>query len=140
MESVSGSWLGNYYYASGGSQPHGFEAVFIEMEGAVEGSILDDGQLGEAKLFGSFTHPNLSFTKRYERAALSPVFYEGTLSDEGKKLQGTWHIDSSVKGYWYAWRQDNEDIPSLDTEDELDESLEDAESRPLVHVTRSPAR
>ncbi len=139
MEKLSGSWLGNYYYESGGSQPHGFEAVFIEIEGVVEGSILDDGHLGEARLFGSFTHPSLSFTKKYDSGA-SPVYYEGTLSDEGKKLQGTWHITSSVKGYWYAWRQDDEEVPDLQTEDELDQELEDAESRQLVQVTRSPAR
>lgn len=113
---VSGSWLGNYYYEST-AQPFGFEAVFIELSGNVEGSILDDGQLGEAKVFGTFVDPEISFTKKY-LSGHNPVVYKGTLSDEGKKLSGTWSIANLSKGRWIAWRQEEEEIPDLETEDE----------------------
>jgi hypothetical protein len=117
--SVSGSWLGNYYYESS-AQPFGFEAVFVDMNGRVEGSILDDGKLGEARVIGSFANPYLKFTKKYGNAALNIVNYEGAVSDEGKKLSGTWHINAESKGYWLAWRQDEEEIPDLETGDELE--------------------
>jgi hypothetical protein len=60
--SVAGNWLGNYYYNSS-AQAFGFEAVFIESGGAIQGSILDDGYLGEAQVSGTFTAPSLAFTK-----------------------------------------------------------------------------
>ncbi|MBX9689526.1 MAG: hypothetical protein K2X27_22645 [Candidatus Obscuribacterales bacterium] len=119
--SINGSWLGNYYYDAG-SQPFGFEAVFVEHNGSIEGSILDDGQLGEAKVFGKFADPMLKFTKKYN-SGVSTVSYEGIVTDEGKKIAGTWTIGNMAKGKWTAWRQDEEEIPDLQTEDELDETL-----------------
>ena len=113
---LSGSWLGNYYYESS-AQPFGFEAVFAEMNGNVEGSILDDGKLGEALVIGTFADPLLTFSKKYGNSALEVVSYEGTISDEGKKLSGTWQIKTAAKGSWLAWRQDEEEVPQLKSEE-----------------------
>lgn len=120
---VSGSWLGNYYYAID-SQPYGFEAVFVEQDGKVVGSILDDGKIGEAKVSGSFADPILTFTKIYNNPAHAPVRYEGTISDEGKRLTGTWQIMGEMHGSWMAWRQEEEEIPDLETEDESKDESE----------------
>lgn len=126
--SVSGSWLGNYYYESS-SQPFGFEAVFMEMSGNVEGSILDDCNLGEARAIGSFADPHLKFTKKYGNSTLNIVNYEGTMSDDGKKLSGTWQIKvaafgQTAKGGWLAWRQEEEEIPDLQAEEEIGKEFE----------------
>ena len=119
--SVRGSWLGNYYYAQI-SQPCAFEAVFAEQDGVVDGSILDDGALGEAIVVGSFAYPSLSFQKRYNNTSLAPIFYEGLLSDDGKRLSGSWRISSECQGSWVAWRLDGEELPAeLETEGEKEE-------------------
>jgi len=126
---LSGSWLGNYYYEST-QQPFAFEAVFIEMNGNVEGSILDDGNLGEARVSGTYAEPHVNFSKKYGNVALNVVNYAGTMSDDGKKISGAWHINPKAKGRWLAWRQDEEDIPELETDDELD--LEKDRERVMV--------
>ncbi len=130
---VNGSWLGNFYYSSF-AQPFGFEAVFMEVNGSIEGSILDDGNLGEAYIFGTFSDPLLSFTKKYRNSTLHAVVYEGSLSDEGKKLSGTWRIGNSANGSWVAWRQEEEEIPDLDRETEYDEDIEQVEERQKLMI------
>lgn len=130
---VSGSWLGNYYYEST-AQSFGFEAVFIEVSGNVEGSILDDGHLGEARVFGSFADPELTFTKKYRTPGHNPVVYHGTMSDEGKKISGTWQIANLAKGSWIAWRQEEEEFPESETEDEAMDEREKELARERVMV------
>lgn len=116
---ISGTWFGNYYY-SDLSQACGFEAVFLQQGAALEGSILDDGKLGEAYVSGSSAGGQVSFRKAYNNRALEPVLYQGMLSDDGKALSGTWRINGSVHGSWKAWRMDGEELPQMtETEDEL---------------------
>lgn len=129
--SVQGSWLGNYYYENN-SQPFSFEAVFVESEGQIEGSILDDGSLGEALVSGSFCDPNLNFTKRYHNSTLDPVQYLGTLSGDGNRISGSWQIRSLAKGAWTAWRQDEEEIPEFKDELEARDMQEDAHSKVMA--------
>lgn len=113
--SVRGNWLGNYYYRSV-NQAYAFEAVFVEGNGMVDGSILDDGQLGEARVSGTFTYPTLSFVKRYDRAGMAPVRYEGTMDEDGKRIAGSWSIDPGVTGTWVVWRSDDEELEEDSTE------------------------
>lgn len=128
--SISGEWFGNYYYA-GTSEPNGFEAVFIESSGAVEGNILDDGRLGEARVVGTYSAPALSFTKIYR--ATPAVKYVGTLSDDGNMVSGTWSIDPRCYGTWAAFRNtEDEDNEKLDTERRLDVDIEQEAERPMV--------
>lgn len=128
--SISGEWFGNYYYA-GTSEPNGFEAVFIESSGAVEGNILDDGRLGEAQVIGTYSAPSLSFTKVYR--ATEPVKYVGTLSEDGNMVSGTWSINPNCYGTWAAWRNnEDEDDDKLDTERQLDLDIEQELERPMV--------
>jgi hypothetical protein len=132
---VSGSWLGNYYYESM-AQPFGFEAVFVEMNGNVEGSILDDGKLGEARVTGTFADPQLKFTKRYGNSTLNPVEYQGLICDEGKKLAGSWQIGNAARGGWMAWRQEEEEVPDLETEEEVEKVREKVMVRPMTQSQR----
>lgn len=124
---MSGSWRGNYYYESV-PRACGFEAVFLEINGHVEGNILDDGKLGEARVIGTFANSHLTFTKTYFNSSLQVVSYEGVLSDEGKQLSGTWQIQRITRGRWVAWRQEDE-IPDEQIEDDIDKILQQGEAR-----------
>lgn len=130
--SVQGSWLGNYYYDGGAQLPCSFEAVFVESGGRVDGSILDDGRLGEAQVSGSFSYPSLTFTKSYYNSTLTPVRYDGVMSEEGKKLSGRWHISGDCHGTWHAWRSD--------CEEEESETLETVEKVEVPLTATSPQR
>jgi len=116
---IQGSWRGKYYYAGEG-RAFGFEAVFIEYNGAIEGNILDDGDLGEAIVGGSFSYPNVKFTKRYRRVGLDSPNYQGTMSEDGKKLSGKWLISKTrlthrtISGPWVAMRLDDGTMEELD--------------------------
>lgn len=131
--SLKGSWRGCYYYEST-TDSHGFEAVFIEQDGSVDGSILDDGRLGEARVAGTFSYPNLSFQKRYYNSTLEPITYKGTMSEDGKKIIGSWYINAKSKGQWVAWKIDGEELKQIT---ETDEQLEEELERPKVLVSRS---
>ncbi|MBC7997435.1 MAG: hypothetical protein IAF58_05815, partial [Leptolyngbya sp.] len=108
--SIQGGWRGRYFY-TGDNSPHGFEAVFIDMNGVLEGNILDDGRLGEAIVGGNFSYPLVKFTKLYHAEGSLKVTYQGTMSDDGKTMQGRWTIDGANSGTWSAARfDDGEDL------------------------------
>ncbi len=133
---VSGSWLGNYYYANVGSAS-GFEAVFVQSGTALEGSILDDSALGEAHVSGSFAGNELTFCKIYNSKARDPVYYQGTLAEDGKSIFGTWRINANCNGAWKAWRLDDENVPEVTDEDEIsgEGQGQEQETRILVPLT-----
>ena len=132
--SLSGSWRGHYSYATGG-ESFGFEVVFIEDHGIVEGNILDDGRLGEAGVAGTFTYPKLEFTKCYYSKSIPPIKYQGTMSSDGNTLAGTWRhmavlpqiqkIPNGIlfkiptSGTWVAKRYTDAKELDLETLDEL---------------------
>ncbi|HEY9772375.1 MAG TPA: hypothetical protein V6C81_01045 [Planktothrix sp.] len=128
--SVQGNWRGQYFYSSDPSNGYGFEAVFVEVSGGlIEGNILDDGRLGEAVVGGSFSFPELRFTKIYR--GKHAVKYQGTMSEDGKVLIGRWVIPGAQgAGTWRAMRnEEGEDLKFEDIE-ELEKDKEEA--RPLV--------
>lgn len=123
--SIQGSWRGRYFYAGDGTA-HGFEAVFIELDGIIEGNILDDGQLGEATVGGKFNFPHVKFTKCYRTPGTDPVNYQGMMSEDGKTISGRWTIQSAVSGTWTASRyEDGEDLDMEDLENLNKELVED---------------
>ncbi len=120
--SIQGSWRGRYFYP-GSSEAHGFEAVFIDVDGIVEGNILDDGSLGEAVVAGKFFYPHLKFTKTYQAGTMHAVHYQGTMSEDGKTLMGRWNIPGDGSGTWTAKRyEDGEDL-KFEREDERELEL-----------------
>lgn len=106
---IAGNWLGQYFYSESdfGSA---FEAVFIEIGLRVEGSILDDCNLGEALVTGTFSYPELRFTKKYHHSDLNQVEYSGSMNSDGTMLTGTWWIkgtgegEETTTGTWIARR------------------------------------
>lgn len=99
--SVAGGWLGTYYYRGreANQPPCRFEATFREMaeRDRFDGTILDDGPLGEADVDkGLQQGRHVRFTKVYRegdlRTGIAPVRYVGTLSEDGKLMHGTWSL------------------------------------------------
>ncbi len=136
---VQGNWRGKYYYA-GDSTAHGFEAVFVDIKGLVEGNILDDDDLGEAVVAGSFGYPELEFSKRYMHAAAEAITYHGTMSEDGKMLSGNWHIGHVSSGTWMAVREDNSEELNLKNRLEAQRELVVSKPKPVLKTKQEPER
>jgi hypothetical protein len=127
--SVQGSWRGQYFYSYDPGTGHGFEAVFLEVNGIVQGNILDDGPPGEAVVGGSFHYPDLRFTKIYH--GQHSVKYQGTMSEDGKLLVGRWVVPGqNLAGTWRAMRSEEGEDLKLEDTDQLEK--EEEEARQLV--------
>jgi len=136
--SIAGSWIGQYFYfgvTEGGS----FEAVFIEIGSHLEGSILDDNNLGEAMVTGNFTYPDLRFSKKYFKTGLDPVEYAGSMNADGTVISGNWWILPSGAaggaglGSWIARRAGGQE--DLEEEDRF--VLKDKEVERVFQPTSS---
>ncbi len=108
--SLAGGWLGTYAYGGSSSRrpPVRFEATWTAHgdEGRFTGPVLDDGPLGEAQTDGMQTGRQVAFTKVYVNQSSSithPIAYEGTLSEDGTQITGTWRL-STLSGTWDAHR------------------------------------
>ena len=111
---ISGGWLGTYAYKGvlRRKPPVRFEATLAapsesgRLTGGIvfTGSILDDGGLGEADVRGEQSGLGVRFSKVYRTHKGSPVSYEGTLSEDGTTMSGTWRIGSTASGVWDARR------------------------------------
>ncbi len=105
---VGGGWLGTYAYkgAARKQPPVRFEATLTEPdgEGAFSGTILDDGRLDEAAVLGGQSGRGVRFTKTYRQGGLPAIFYEGTLTEDGRTMGGTWRIEGDLHGAWDARR------------------------------------
>lgn len=105
---VGGGWLGTYAYTGVLRRlpPVRFEATLTEpdAEGRFAGTILDDGQAGEADVSGGQGGRGVRFSKTYKKKRMAPVSYEGTLADDGRTMRGTWRIADTARGDWDARR------------------------------------
>lgn len=127
--SIGGGWLGAFHYGGSASQwerPVRFEATFTApgAEGRFLGTILDDGPLGAANVHeGVQIGRGIRFTKVYIRPPseyeTAPIYYEGTISEDGRRITGTWEMRMPVpgrprrslrtRGTWEARRQWSEE-------------------------------
>jgi hypothetical protein len=121
-----------------------FTAFISETEGRLEGTVIDDDGPGPASLSGSYAFPSLAFTKVYSRGGAvkheektvkgkkftiygvygPPVEYEGSMSEDGKRMEGTWVINGerglAGRGSWTAYRVEwEEGKESKETEQEI---------------------
>ena len=104
--SILGGWLGTYYSRNRHQMPVRFEATFSALRDDATGfggTILDDSSLGEATVsHGQQTGPNVRFTKTYRKPEVgygdSPIFYLGTMSDDGKRITGDWEMHIRRQG------------------------------------------
>ncbi len=107
--SLTGRWQGHYSYGDyrEGSR---FEAVLTDNAGQIAGSILDDCELGEAYVYGSYESSSIKFTKYYRHSFLAPVSYSGTVSSDMKTMTGKWSISDPnsgvARGSWSAHKID----------------------------------
>ena len=83
--------------------PTRFEATLIQSGNSLSGSILDDGNLGEATASGEVIGRNVQFTKHYLNQPYT-ISYTGTLSENEDFMQGQWHIGWLESGRWEARR------------------------------------
>jgi hypothetical protein len=119
--SIAGGWLGTYVYdvRFKTMKPARFEATFTVNGGsdtAFSGTILDDNYLGEAQVDGVQTGGLVKFTKTYLTSKASrgkhSVEYVGTMSEDGRRIAGTWKIAiwlGVTSGSWEAQRRWAED-------------------------------
>lgn len=131
MRTVAGKWRGNYQYNDAPDEGSSFTADFSETSGRLKGTIVDDYAPCEALIGGTFSFPAIQFTKVYatgevvrslqkkgdqffvlEEDYANPVEYEGLMSNDGKTMNGTWHISLSRGkrlGTWTAHRLSEEE-------------------------------
>lgn len=116
QHSIAGGWLGTYVYEDAGLSPTRFEATFTMNkpdglpdglpDGSFTGTILDDGRFGEARVEnGHQSGRRVRFVKRYRASGrrrggggAPPINYVGTLSEDGRRVSGTWQIVSRLGG------------------------------------------
>jgi len=127
-QNIAGTWRGHYQVPRLPELDSAFTAFISENGGNIEGAIEDDCQLGQATFTGTFSFPNVRFTKVYltqgqikevvqrgkETVIISgvygpPIDYIGTMSGDGKEMSGTWKISGEIVAYgtWNAHRLDD---------------------------------
>ena len=137
---ISGGWLGTYAYqgADRAQSAVRFEATITAPagDGRFAGSILDDGRLGEADISGEQSGLRLRFTKTYRNPGIALISYEGTLTEDGQTMTGTWRISRTAYGVWDARRawSDTGPAASEETDEEASEEAEWEERRVRVVV------
>ena len=94
---LSGDWIGNYTY-SGELEPFSFQARLVELDGRIAGETSESGCQWDsadpvhALLEGRRVGAEVDFTKVYDTIEDDPVFYEGSVDDQGMEIHGTWTI------------------------------------------------
>ncbi|MFA7335753.1 MAG: hypothetical protein WC028_03130 [Candidatus Obscuribacterales bacterium] len=146
--SIAGSWMGQYFYL-GEQDGSAFEVVFVEIgsgfEKRVEGSVLDNCNLGEAMVTGSFTYPSLQFIKTYISMRIDPVEYRGTMNEDGTVIVGNWYIrprdkdSGSTMGTWIATRGDGGEEFTFDIDQTKDEINDEVKEEKKLEVPTQPA-
>lgn len=108
-ETVAGSWTGIYFYPEDHPDnpddlwpPTAFVAELIDRGGVVTGVVrepdmLHDGPERTAEIEGMVTGDAVVFTKTPTDGA-DQIEYAGTLVDEGRRIEGQWHIAGDWSG------------------------------------------
>ncbi|CAN5404633.1 hypothetical protein BH10CYA1_BH10CYA1_00830 [soil metagenome] len=106
---IDGKWRGHYTYSANTDLGSSFDADFEDLEGALSGEIVDDEWLGAAVIVGSFSFPDVQFTKQYTTIKVPSIDYKGTMSNDGKTMSGKWVITRPAsRGTWHAYRSDKQ--------------------------------
>ncbi len=135
MANLTGTWLGTYWQDD---TPTRFEMVIAQGGNALNGNILDDGNLGEATITGEAIRRNIQFSKRYVTAFQGNILYQGLLSEDENLMQGEWVLkmyspaygEITDSGRWEATRSEN------DLSDELTQYLANKKELTLVSGVR----
>lgn len=102
-DSLAGSWTGIYFYPEDHPDnpddlwpPTAFVAELIDRAGVITGRVrepdmFDHGPERTAEIEGVRTGDAVAFTKTPTDGA-EQIEYAGTLIDEGRRIEGQWHI------------------------------------------------
>ncbi len=101
MVDLSGTWLGTYWQHS---NPTRFELTLIHRGNTLTGNSLDHSYLGEACWSGTVSGRHIQCTKRYLLKQQPPINYQGTVSEDGNAIHGTWDFGRLGSGTWEAHR------------------------------------
>lgn len=108
-ETVAGSWTGIYFYPEDHPDnpddlwpPTAFVAELVDRGGVITGVVsepdmLDCGPDRTAEIEGVRTGEAVAFTKTPTDGA-DQIEYSGTLIDEGRRIEGQWHIVGDWSG------------------------------------------
>ena len=124
---ISGEWSGIYFYSGqlANKPPIHFQILFspVDVGGSFVGHITDANNIGEAVVTGTQTGNSFEFTKTYRTTRYQspkPIFYQGSVSDDGLYLQGSWcivrkffGISLKAEGLWRAQRPDLPEPPLI---------------------------
>ena len=112
MANISGTWLGTYWQYG---NPTRFEMSLIQGKNTISGNILDDSNLGEAKVNGEIIGRKVTFAKCYLCNSRHCIDYVGTVSEDEQSIQGKWYENIFNQGQWEAYRQDDNLTLDLET-------------------------
>ena len=111
---VSGFWTGEYAYDSVKGLKVEFKAGLVQTGAILSGDTTEEntfadqcGQILIAELFGKVSGQNVSFTKQYKNGppGQEKILYQGSISDDGSLITGTWTIMSSWTGSFRMTRE-----------------------------------
>ena len=111
---VSGFWTGEYAYDSVKGLKVEFKADLVQTGAILSGDTTEEntfadqcGQILIAELFGKVSAQNVSFTKAYKNGPTGQekILYQGSISDDGSLITGTWTIMSRWTGSFRMTRE-----------------------------------
>ncbi len=110
--SIEGAWQGNYKYdlpeGQADSNEFPFRAQIKITNDYLEGTMEDNSNLGQARLFGLCKDSIVIFEKTYDTTNKDPVIYQGRIAADGQSLSGKWDIESkrtATGGLWSMQRE-----------------------------------
>jgi hypothetical protein len=77
--------------------------TLVQGSNTLSGSILDDGELGEATLVGEVIGRRVAFTKTYIGKTRHAIAYTGLVAEDEDSMAGDWRF-LDFSGTWEAHR------------------------------------
>ena len=111
---VSGFWTGDYAYDAVKGLSVDFKADLAQLGAILSGDTTEEntfadqcGQIMIAELFGKVSGQNVSFTKAYKNGppGQEKILYQGSISDDGSLITGTWTMMSMWTGSFRMTRE-----------------------------------
>ena len=111
---VSGFWTGEYAYDSVKGLAVDFKANLEQVGAILSGDTTEEntfadqsGKILIAELFGKVSGQNVSFTKDYKNGPTGQekILYQGSISDDGTLITGTWVMMSMWSGSFRMTRE-----------------------------------
>lgn len=111
---VTGFWTGDYAYDAGKGLTVQFKADLKQIGAIISGDTTEEntfadqcGKILIAELFGKVSGQYVSFTKAYTNGppGQEKILYQGSISDDGRLITGTWTMMSMWSGIFRLTRE-----------------------------------